>query len=186
MRRTTRRSFRGARSASRPTRTWVGVSGQFAMAGATATTAGTLIQLQAPADLSNLTSDPPEDVTVLRMRGSFVLALSTAGSWTLALLVQDTTWTPGTFLADSDKRMLWTETFNVAEASTWRPGLFTNAAGSTFPDYPGKTFLDIAPKVRIEPGKALFLVAYENTGTATLDISCQEMRVLFQRSPRRR
>lgn len=187
-----RKRFVPRRPVARPSRTWAGVSGQFVMAGVTATTANALLQLQAPADLSNLTADPPEDLTLLRIRGSFILQLSTTADWTLALTVQDTTWTPGaTFLVDADKRILWSRSFSASGAviHVWNPPgwLSWDTAGTRqLAGQVGVTDLDISPKVKVQCGQALFLVAYENSGAATLTVASTDMRVLFQRSGRPR
>lgn len=189
-----RRSFKRAPSrqrAFRPSRVWAGVSGQFGFTGATASTRAVLVQLEAPAALNALTSDPPEDMTVLRVMGDFAVSLTSTGSWTLALMVQDTEWPVGTsFLADADKRMLWSQTYEAMDAvgHTWTSGyLVTDIVGTA--GYAGvpreMTRLDIAPKVRIEAGRALYLVAYENGGAAELTVTSSNMRLLFQRSGRR-
>lgn len=183
------RRFNGG-GVGRPTRVWAGISAEFLLNSITATGSATLIQLQAPAALSNLTSDPPEDMTILRLRGTFAVTVSgSAGAnWTLALIVQDTTWTPGTFLADSDKRLLWTRTFEAtnATADEWAQPGYHLVGGTAFPCHPDIITLDISPKVRIECGKALFLVGYENAGAGTLLVTSPDMRVLFQRTQRRR
>lgn len=178
------------RAPARPSRVWADVSTQFAL-DVTATGTATLLQLQAPSDLSNLTADPPEDLTVLRIRGSFNCRLSGTANWTLALLVQDTSWTPSsTFTADADKRVLWSRTFDALSnvIHEWRaPGylMFDTAGTVQLVSQPDVTMLDISPKVRIEAGKALYLVAYENSGAAGLQVGSEEMRVLFQRTGRR-
>lgn len=179
------------RAVARPSRVWVDVAGQFALTGVSATTAVVLVQLQAPSDLSNLTADPPEDLTVLRMRGSFACSMGGPGSWTLALLVQDTSWTPSSgFSADADKRVLWARSFTTTAAVTHRwepPGYMTwDPVGTPqVVSAMGVTELDISPKVKVEAGKALYLVAYENSGATTMSVASTEMRLLFQRSGRR-
>lgn len=172
---------------------WADVSGQFLLNGITATTAVILVQLQAPASLAALTSDPPEDLTILRMRGTFGVfaSVSTAFSFTLALLVQDVTWTPGaTFTVDADKRILWSRTFLNEPASTaapsWQPpGTYLEAGGTRFPTHPSIITVDIAPKVRVQSGQALHLVGYENSGAFAGTVISSEMRVLYKRSGRR-
>lgn len=188
-----RRRFGRRTSAARPTRTWLDASPGFGVALATSTTASIVMQMQAPASPTNLTADPPEDITILRMRGTFsvVVATPTLGSsWTCCLIVQDTTWTPSaTFGADSDKRMLWTRTFGTPQAAVsyaWNPpGIYTENLGTGFPGDMATTELDIAPKVRLEPGKALYFVAYETGAGGTLTVLSADMRLLFQRSRRR-
>lgn len=184
------RSARGrSRGGARPSRVWVGIQDQFSFASQAATGTAVLVQLQAPADLSNLTADPPEDLTVLRVIGDLTvtLASTSAGSWTLALLVQDTTWTPTTrFEDDADKRILWAQNYTSLAAATyvWTSGYLAVNNVPT-PGVPREmTRLDIAPKVRIEAGKALYLVAYEQSGTTTFSVESQNMRLLFQRSGR--
>lgn len=190
-----RRGRRGV--AFRPTRVWADVSAQFVFTAVATTTPVALVQLQAPSNLSNLTADPPEDLTVLRVRGSFSVTIDSAafaGSWSLALLVQDTAWTPSTlFTTDADKRILWSRDYEFTSSTsgnivTWRPpGVFQDGvnAGAAFPCQSEQVTLDISPKVKIEAGKALTLVAYENVDGSTLTVSSQNMRVLFQRSGRR-
>lgn len=168
---------------------WAGVSGQWVMAGVSTTTAAALVQLQAPSDLSNLTADPPEDLTILRVMGDFAVEVSTTGSWTLALLVQDTTWTPGsTFLVDSDKRVLWMQSYVVNPAATyrWATGRLEVNNAVVAGQSREMTRVDIAPKVRIEAGKALYLVAYEGTNGSTFTTSSDNMRILAQRTQRTR
>lgn len=175
---------------------WSDVSGQFVHATITATAATALVQLQSPTSLASLTADPPEDLTILRMRGTYevtMAAAASAGNWTLALTVADVTWTPGArFATDSDKRILWSKTFGwrgAAAANTiiWSPpGHFQDtAAGVVQPVDPEIVTLDIAPKVKLEPGRALYLVAYENIDGVTFSVSSQEMRLLYKRSGRR-
>lgn len=184
-RRFARRSRPVARGA-RPSRLWTGVQAQFA-ASVTATTAIPLIQLQAPASLASLTSDPPEDLTVLRMVGSFLVSMAGAGVWTLALTVADVTWTPGAnLLVDADKRLLWIRTFDneVAAAYAWIPPGYLTVNNTVVAGQVGVTDLDISPKVKIEAGKALYLVVYEEAGATTLTVSSTNMRCLLQRTGR--
>lgn len=191
MQRRTGRRFVRRSGGFRPSRVWADVSGQFTFTGVTATTAATLISLQAPSSLASLTSDPPEDMTILRVKGSYFLQIAGVGRWTLALLVQDTTWTPSTaFTTDADKRILWSRSyFNISNVTTkWlEPDYMQwDTAGTIHIEKSDAMHLDIAPKVRVEAGKALFLVAYEDVSGATLDATCVNMRVLFQRSGRPR
>lgn len=178
---------------TKPTRQWASISQGWAFAAITVTSTSTLMQLQAPTDLTNLTSDPPEDLTILRIRGSMLVTLSGSGvaAWTLALTVQDTVWTPGaTFPVDADKRILWSRSFNATNDTSdiWEPPGVYIASGSgatAFASNPNATDVDLAPKVKLETGKALFLVAYENAGAGTLTVDSEDMRVLFQRTRRR-
>lgn len=176
---------------------WSDVSAAWNMNSVTATTANVLIQLQSPTSLTNLTADPPEDLTVLRVVGDWSTTITpgnTPASWTLALTVADVTWTPGATVAvDNDKRLLWQMSYeeDVAVAATtctwYPPGMFyQGAAGTVFPmGFRDATHLDISPKVRVEAGKALYLVAYENAGNGSLLVSSATMRVLYKRSGRR-
>lgn len=187
MRRASRFAKRGG--GLRPERSWVDVSGQWVHStGVTA--AVPLIALQAPTNLSNLTADPPEDLTVLRIVGDYTTTITGtgAGYWSLALLVADVTWTPGTSISvDNDKRILWQRSYEapITETSTWLPpGRWDSSITASVPT--DATHIDIAPKVKIEAGKALYLVAYENAASAyTLATYSHSMRVLFQRSGRR-
>lgn len=186
-----RRKFVRRRSGGvRPTRVWASVSTDAAFAAVTATTAVPLISLQAPSSLASLTADPPEDMTILRVTGE--LNVSVAGdataNWTLALLVQDTTWTPATlFHTDADKRILWHQSVAATNATndTWRMGGTYTVGGTTFPCTPYPWKFDIAPKVKVEAGRALYLVAYENVSGGSLTLSTTDLRVLFQRTGRR-
>lgn len=188
-----RRFVRRFGGTGRPTRVWASLSGDVVFAAVSATTTSTLIQLQAPASLASLTSDPPEDMTVLRLTGAFTVTIAgdSTANWTLALLVQDTAWTPGaTFSVDADKRILWHRTYQATNATSdnWRPpGTYSASGAGAQPTQEADVSFDIAPKVRIEAGKALFMVAYENVATSgTLTMACADLRVLFQRSQRRR
>lgn len=156
----------------------------------TGTTATALLALEAPTTLT-LSADPPEDITVLRIVGEFLAEVSATSHWVMALVVQDATWTPSsTFGPDADKRILWSTVIHAVPASTpttWNAGLvkYTDAAGNEKAVQTAKTFIDIAPKVKVEAGKTLYLVAYEQTGSATFTTTTQNMRMLFQRSGRR-
>lgn len=181
-------SPRFAGRSAKPSRVWSDVSAQWVLTTVGVTTSVILVQLQAPASLAALTSDPPEDLTVLRLRGSFSLTLGGASFWTLALLVQDTAWTlSNLFTTDADKRILWARTFQASEATNWlQGGILQGATAGNFAGVPLETTeVDIAPKVRIEAGKALFLVAYDDSGLSTLTTASANMRLLFQRSGRR-
>lgn len=168
---------------------WSDVSGQFVFAAVAATSTSVLVQLQSPAALNSLTADPPEDLTVLRMVGQFGVSISAAtASWSLALTVADVTWTPGaTMSVDNDKRILWQQEYRTgAAAGNWLPpGMYTEGGAQLFPGWWEMTGLDISPKVKVEAGKALYLVAYENTGAATFTVTCNSMRLLYKRSGRR-
>lgn len=171
---------------------WSDISGQFTLSAVGSTSTAILVQLQSPASLAALTSDPPEDLTVLRVKGFFSVTLSAAASaaqWDLALLVQDTTWTPSaTITTDNDKRMLWTRTFAAGTTNaihTWREPGYLEIAATAFVDQRGMVEVDIAPKVRIEAGKALFLVAYESVTGRDLTVNSSNMRLLYKRSGRR-
>lgn len=143
--------------------------------------------LEAPATLA-LTSDPPEDLTILRIVGDFNVALTTTGVWILAVLVQDSTWTPsGVFATDADKRVLWSGIWQATGgvATEWLRGRMTQAGQEDTAQEIAMTHIDIAPKARIRPGQALYLVAYEISGAAALTTATANMRLLFQRSGRR-
>lgn len=185
-----RARFSARRSAAKTAMTWVDVSSQWSLPAVTVTTTATLVQLQAPANLSNLTADPPEDMSVLRLVGDFSVVMVGIANWTLALLVADVTWTPAaTFTVDADKRILWHQTYvgTGSTSSAWNPPdtlMVVDAAGS-FVSQTKAAHLDVTPRARIEPGKALYLVAYENSGAATLTTTSADMRLLFKRSGRR-
>lgn len=175
---------------------WSDVSAEWVFAAQAVTAAVVLIQLQSPAALSNLTADPPEDLTILRMVGDFsvTLAGSAVGIWTLALTVADVTWTPGaTMRVDGDKRILWSRQYWATNATsdTWQPPGTFNAGGAGATPYGVSSkdesphHVDITPRVKVEAGKALYLVAYEEVNGATLTVSSRSLRVLYKRSGRR-
>lgn len=179
-----------------PTRAWADVSGQWLHSAITAPATATLIQLQSPANLSSLTADPPEDLTVLRVVGEFEVTISgTSFDWILALSVADVTWTPAaTIAADNDRRILWEQRFTDmstgSQGTTYAMGgavTFLGAAGTEAVAWscPQKSTIDIKPKVKIEAGKALILAAYEESNGATFTTTSFNMRVLYQRSGRR-
>lgn len=182
---------RGRSAGFRPSRVWASID---ALAtgwdiSGTGTTAVTLVSMQAPTSLASLTTDPPEDMTLLRIVGNHRVTLSTTAQWTLALLVQDTTWTPGaTFNVDCDKRILWSRNFEAVTNAvhTWCPDGHLDVTGTNMTGgMHHVTSVDIKPMVKMEAGKALFLVAYEQSGAATFTSNSQNMRLLFQRSGRR-
>jgi len=158
-----------------------------------ATGTSDLMSLQAPTTLQGITSDPPEDITILRIIGDFLVLITGApATWILALVVQDTTWTPtATFPGDADKRILWSQTYfcsGTNESYQWYSGIFvpngTPAAAAGTPRE--MSHIDISPKVRLEPGKGLFLVAYEQNGAVNFSVDPGNVRMLFQRTSRRR
>lgn len=177
----------------RPDRDWAALNAGWSFAAVAETSVSPLVELQAPLNLgAPLTADPPEDLTVLRVVGDFRVTMSVVNSsWTLALLVQDVTWTPVAFNLDSDKRILWNRPFSTfwsTGGAVWTEGdvVFDTADPSRMPHLAtGWTHIDIQPKVRVSPGKALYLVAYENIGASTFTTSAANMRVLYQRSGRR-
>lgn len=194
------RGYAGRRPKSfRPSLTWADISDQFAIAAATATGTATLMSMIADQSLVALTSDPPEDLTILRVVGDFTTTL-TRGNWTLGLIVVDTTTSFTTFAADSDKRVLWHMTYDAetpvtvggppagAAAFIWTPpnlGMLQATANQLVQVDRASVHLDISPKVKVEPGKSLLLVAWENSGAGTMTVASTDMRVLFKRSGRR-
>lgn len=191
-----RRSFSGRRA--RVEREWLPLQG-VAFTAVTSTSAVSLYGLQAPTVTigTDLTADPPEDVTIMRVVSefSFLMSSSATATWILGLIVQDRTWTPGaTFAVDADKRFLWYRTFRISPATIagfvsleWMPGLITLDAttDTVVSDHPSRTTIDITPRVKLEAGKALHLVAYEESGTATVTVQLLTMRLLLQKSGRR-
>lgn len=176
---------RFARRGSLPSRQWTEVSTNFAQS-VTATTATVLWGLQAPAAAAGLTALPPEDIIIMRLRGSFNCTLSAVTSeWVVGLTVQDQTWTPAaTFGPDADKRWLWLATFtnSVVFPKTWTASeLVEYVNASTFyAEAQTLTNIDISPKVKLEAGQGLYLVSYEQTGASTLTIATSNMRMLWQ------
>lgn len=199
MRRTFKRgrSFGGARRA--PQRQWLNLANDWVILNSGAAALVPLAQMEAPVDLTNIVSDPPEDLTILRIVGDFTVGHSGTPPFnvTFGLTVQDATWTPNTVMADADKRWLWMVTYEAgtpgttapagAADYTWTPPgmLFINATADINLVCPREAVhIDIAPKVRLEPGKALYLVSYITVGTA-VSMTATQMRVLYQRSGRR-
>lgn len=175
------------RRPSRPSRSWVSLDTGFSFTAITVTSASSLISLQAPTSLA-LTSDPPEDLTVLRIKGDFeTLIAANTGRWVLALLMQDTTWTPSsTFAPDADKRILWSQTYESGAATSLLvyPGWMN--VGGTIIEAPREMWhIDVAPKVKLEAGKALYLAAYEEAGSSGLTVAGLSVRMLFQRTGKR-
>lgn len=178
---------------------WVPLDGTV-FAAITSTTASRLYGLQAPTVTigTDLTADPPEDVTILRVTADLSVTLSSAGCWVLALLVQDTTWSPAsTYTLDADKRVLWHKTYDTNGAlgalagfvsATWEcPNHLTVDATTDLvvECQPDAVQLDCTPKVRLEDGKGLHLVAYEQSGAAAMTCVLRNMRLLMKRSGRR-
>lgn len=181
---------RFARRSVRPSRQWTELASTWSL-NATATTGVVLWGLQSPAAGTGLTSLPPEDVIIMRIRGSFLLGLSAATSqWMLGLTVQDQAWTPSAvFQTDADKRWLWTQAFQtvVVFPKAWTEAgdmEYTNAS-TFYSTQQSCTMVDIAPKVKLEAGQGLYLVAYETTGASTLTSSSTNMRMLWQTKARR-
>lgn len=163
-----RRAGRG-RTAGSPSRQWTELSTRWQHTAVAVTTSTVLWGLESPAAAAALTALPPEDVVIMRLVGDFQVALPAAviDSWTLALTVQDSTWTPAAlFNTDADKRILWSQTYAKGppgEAVTWTPPGLLSTATATLGVAPRESIhIDIAPKVKLEAGQGLNLVAYEN------------------------
>lgn len=184
-----RRRFVRRSAGKGPSRTWMDLSATFGFAAVTVSSTASLLQLQTPSP-GTITSDPPQDLTVLRVVGSFSMTMAGAvgGNWTLGLTVQDVTWTPSTlFRDDADKRILWRKTYSATNATqdAWLPP-DTHLSNTTPLQADRESVsLDISPKVRVEPGQSLYLVAWENANGANVTVASSDMRVLFQRSGRR-
>lgn len=201
-----RRSFRRGRfgasgGGSKPTRDWVSLNAGWILDVAV-TTASPLITLQAPTTLA-LTSDPPEDLTVLRIVGDFSVTIQDSGdgfaSWTLALIRQDTPFTPTLLWQDdADKRILWSRTYFAQSTvgtnfTAYRPpgtlsyGPLATPTMTVLGEASELTHIDIAPKVRLTAGQGLYLVAYENAVAFSSNVTTasQSVRMLYQRSRRR-
>lgn len=183
------RRFGGGR-APKASREWV------PMNGGVTTTAGAvtkLLEFQAPTVTfgTALTSDTPEDKTILRIVGNWTAVAPGGGSdsW-IGLLVADANWTPvgtSSIIPDLDKRFLWyvyLAGLDTTNTSTW--SVNTVVIGSTTKVMTvANTQLDISPKVKLEDGKALMAVCYTG-GTALTSFTFKDMRLLMQRSSRRR
>lgn len=185
---TIKRGFQRSRR-ERPAVSWLSLSPVWTLS-TSATVAVPLLQMEAPVlTAAPITSAVPEDLTLLRIVGDFSLSLNTAAqAWTIGLTVQDATWTPGaTFSVDADKRILWHMSYqnSVGSLQSWVPpdqgingALIYQAAREA-------VHVDISPRVKLENGKALYLVAWENSGAGTLTSSSFDMRLLYSRAKRR-
>lgn len=185
-----RRTFRGGARSPRINRTWTPSNATWTIAVATATSVVELMAFEEPA-ATVFTTMPPEDIIIDRVVGSFDVLVSAAGNWTLGLLVADRGWTTtSAFSADADKRILWHETFEnqVAGGALWQCGLvwtvgtLTLATAVMSPER--KYRVDISPKIRLQAGKALFLVAWEDAGAAAFSTTSRDMRILWHRARR--
>lgn len=184
----TRRFASRARGAL-PARQWTEISSTWTQS-VTATTATVLWGLQAPAAGTGLTALPPEDIIIMRIRGSFNCTLSATSQWVLGLTVQDQTWTPSAvFQTDADKRWLWLRTFESQAGTlpvwTGSKSLILTGSVDSYPAYQDVTEVDISPKVKLESGQGLYLVAYEQNGAATWTCASINMRMLWQCKRRR-
>lgn len=188
-----RRFARGTRR-SGPSRAWTDVSTRWAFTGTTSTTAQQLISFEMPTSMVGLTADPPEDITILRIVGSYNCQVTTdvTARWSLAVIVQDTTWTPGSTVSiDNDKRVLWQRQFSPAAVTGWTsstwyaPDTVLHQGTLGYIARSEGSHVDLAPKAKLEAGKSLYLVAYEDAGAGSITVSSVSMRVLFQRTRRR-
>lgn len=184
------------RSGYKPTRVWSDVSGSVSFSGITGSQSVTLISLESPTNLGSLTSDPPEDLTLLRIVGDLNVSMSGVAQtgFRLALLVQDRTWTASAVQSDdNDKRILWSQAFytiGTTQTSVWYPsGVVASIVVATGDPvsiaYQNATHIDISPRVKMEAGKSLYMVAYETINGSTMTVNSQNLRVLYQRSGRR-
>lgn len=190
-----RRFGRGVRP--KVNRTWSELASLWSMVVVSVDTAVEVMGFEEPGASAAFTSMPPEDVIIDRVVGEFVVSIPAvaASSWTLGLLVVDRGWTPGvSFNVDCDKRILWAETYTVPATTGAAPvwswlsdAVIAQAAADTpyiMAHSPRKSRVDITPRVRLVAGKALTLVAWENTGATTFSTSSNHMRVLWHRARR--
>lgn len=172
---------RGRRLAP-PSRQWSDISETWSIAAAVSTSAVVLFGLESPSPSAALTALPPADIVLMRIRGQFQVTVAGPGNWVLALTVQDKAWTPSSlFRTDADKRIFWARQFDALESTTWlAPGHAFGATTQIPFGQVGMVDLDISPKVKLEAGQGLNLVAYEVGGATTLTTTSQQMRVLWQ------
>lgn len=180
---------------------WLGLPPTALAASTTATTAlSHLFGFEAPVVTvgTALSSDPPADRIIQRITGELRVKLTGSGSFTLGLLVVDRTWTPqgGTFSVDADKRILWSRTYDSAELAgnvtgftsvSWSAPnhMLVNATTDLLTECDrGAVYIDVAPKVRLEDGKSLAIIAWENEDGATLILNMVWMRLLLSRAGR--
>lgn len=198
-----RRSFVSRRS--KPARQWVPLDSIALGPSMTTTTAVKLLEFQAPSISigTALTSDPPEDQTILRIVGDMlvsVVATATGNRLCLGLMVADVTWTPAALsVTDLDKRFLWHQVYEVPNLTytaltgvSWGPPNYQSIQSTTpgqvlFETKPETVHVDIKPKVKIEDGKALHLVGYVDQSTSLTGwaVSLRSWRILMQRAGRR-
>lgn len=182
----------GSGRGTRPARQWMGLNGGITVtAGAASVTS--LLAFEAPTVTfgTPLTSDPPEDQTILRIIGHLSIVSTVAHLMWLGLMVTDRTWTPvgtTTIIPDLDRRWLWYMTYDMDTTETFTPGgaraSVTGGGAARGFTSPVWTDIDISPKVKLEDGKQLCMVSYIDAGTAPT-VTLRDMRVLMQRSGRR-
>lgn len=195
----THRSF-GVRRHERPARQWLAIPVTNFFAGATTGATSQVLAFEAPTITPGtaVTADPPEDQILDRIVAEFRVDLNGIGSWTVGLMLVDRTWTQsstGEMAPDGDKRILWYETYESVvfalaglTTTSWVPpnSLQIQATTPVIGECDWRaTHLDITPKVRLEDGKQLVFVAWENSGTATLTFTTRSMRILMHRAGRR-
>lgn len=166
--RTTRFGGRGYK----PARSWIGSSVAVVTSAGGTSSQANVLAIEAPTLPAVLTAAPPDDITILAVKGYFFISAATAPSIDIALMVVDSTWTPSaSWLADSDKRLLWWKSFTAITAP------LTSTSQMSWFD------VDIKPKVRLEDGKRLVLVQWqEAAGTCQ---TTAKLRLLTQRAGRR-
>lgn len=181
------RNYR-SRSA-RPTRQWQGISNALNATFDGTVTKSLLLAFEAPTP-GSLTSMPPEDVTLMRVLVDLEVTLTAAMRYraTLGLMVADVSWTPQlNFQDDADKRWLWTQTYGHLNdtVTVYGPaGVTANATTITSGVPREATRIDVAPRARLEQGKALYLVCYGSGAMNTVSTAGDMARVLWQRSRR--
>lgn len=181
----------------RPAHQWLGMVLNPANATTTAgagVTVFKLFQFESPTITvgTALTADPPEDQILDRLiwTGSLTNA-GAAGRSQIGFILVDATWTPqGTtaITPDLDKRWLWWRDYQFENTGDFvnqhQMLIGTSHLSNAMMAETNPTFMDISPKVKLEDGKALCLVTYQDTALQTTAYS-GFLRILMHRAGRR-
>lgn len=154
------------------------------------TTVTSLISFEAPTLVAGtpLTADPPQDRTILRIVGQLQVAGAAAtGSLGMGLMVCDRVFAPtsgtGRMTPDLDKRWLWWRETLLRSGESWDAQHYLSTGGvlspNNVPPERDFTMFDISPKVRLEDGKQLAFITFQDTALMAPVITLMEVRVLF-------
>lgn len=185
---------------AKPARQWLGIPVTTFFAAQSVGATSQVLAFEAPTITPGtaVTADPPEDQIIDRIVAEMQVVINGTGSWTLALMVVDRTWTQtstGEMAPDADKRILWYCTYEAGiqalpglTNTSWAPPNYMSIQATT-PLYLEcdwrATHVDISPKIRLEDGKQLVWVCWEESGTALFTMATRTMRLLMHRAGRR-